>query len=186
MTYSALVYLVNNESQRPDRTEEWALAKPHRGDVVAVADVDRVWGKRESKQSWIAAGEPAETFPGTFAVVRVVDGSTTGDDVRPMLESNVTRLAVDGDAGYVEGEDREVLVYRHAWRLRLSELSGLQTAELQTTGEVELTEVEFNAAGEHKADRTFFDPGAPDGKGDRRPDADDPLPPEFRQGGGQG
>lgn len=178
MTCSYLVCLKNNDETRPDRDDEWVQSKPHRGDIFVVKEHDQRWGKRESKQEWVAAGEDPELFPGVYGVVTVSDDGPHLEDVKDVFEVPFTRERTEDDPLYVDGSDNFVTVYQRAWRLRLSELTGPQQAALQRDGVVSVTEAEFESLCEHKGDRTFFDPGAPDGKGAVRPDADQPLPRE--------
>ena len=67
-------------------------------------------------------------------------------------------------------------VYKFGWRLRLSELTPAQQETFASDYMIELTQDEFNSISEHKGDRKYFDPAAPDGKGSVRPDAGQPLP----------
>lgn len=182
MTCSYLIYLQNRDETRPDRTDEWVQAMPHRGDIVAVRDNGERWGRLESKQEWVAAGgDPAE-FPGLYGVVKVSDDGPHAEDLKKVFERRLYRPAVPGENEYRvnrEGvESGKVLQYKFAWRVRISEMTSEQQAALEQDGVVSVTETEFEALCEHKVDRTYFDPAVPDGKGSVRLDAGQPLPQE--------
>jgi hypothetical protein len=182
MTCSYLIYLQNRDETRPDRTDEWVQAMPHRGDIVAVRDNGERWGRLESKQEWVAAGgDPAE-FSGLYGVVKVSDDGPHAEDLKKVFERRSYRPAVLGENEYRvnrEGvEFGKVLQYKFAWRVRISEMTSEQQAALEQDGVVSVTETEFEALCEHKVDRTYFDPAVPDGKGAVRPDAGQPLPRE--------
>ena len=182
MTCSYLVYLQNNDETRPDRTPEWVESQPHRGDIVTVRNNGERWGRLESKQEWVAAGgDPAE-FPGLYGVVQVSDDGLHAENLKKVFERRLRRPAVSGEDEYDvdrEGVERgQVLQYKFAWRVRISEMTSEQQAALEQDGVVSVTQAEFEALCEHKGDRTYFDPAAPDGKGAVRPDAGQPLPRE--------
>lgn len=181
MTCSYLVFCKNSDETRPDRTPEWVQSKPHRGDIVGVVEAGTPFGRRESMQVWVADGNDPADYPGDFGIVHVIDGDVEVSDVESVFnDSSIIRPITPSDGqNPVELDDiPTVLVYRYGWRLRLSELTPAQQETFASNYMIELTQDEFNSISEHKSDRTYFDPSAPDGKGAVRPDAGQPLPRE--------
>lgn len=181
MTCSYLVFCKNSDETRPDRTPEWVQSKPHRGDIVGVVEAGTPFGRRESMQVWVADGNDPADYPGDFGIVHVIDGDVEVSDVESVFNDSSIRRPITPSDGQnpVELDDiPTVLVYRYGWRLRLSELTPAQQETFASNYMIELTQDEFNSISEHKIDRTYFDPFAPDGKGAVRPDAGQPLPRE--------
>lgn len=185
MTFSVCVRLTNVDYRGPNQSDEKVTEKPKRGDIVHVQNVDSRWGKCESLQAWIAAGEEPGEYPGTFGVIRVIDGDTTAEGIwyKLLQAGHRDRNPLDDNIpGKNDGEQLPVRIHRHVWRLKLSELTESQAQTFQETGELDITEAEFNELCEHKIDRTVFDPSAEMGKGRRRNDANGPLMPEQHPG----
>ena len=183
MTCSYLVFCKNSDETRPDRTPEWVQSKPHRGDIVGVVEAGTPFGRRESMQVWVADGNDPADYPGDYGIVHVVDDHVDLSTAESMFyHSAVKRPTTPADQEHQVEEDgtstSTVTVYQFGWRLRLSELTPAQQETFASDYMIELTQDEFNSICEHKGDRRYFDPAAPDGKGAVRPDAGQPLPRE--------
>jgi hypothetical protein len=181
MTCSYLVFCKNSDETRPDRTPEWVQSKPHRGDIVGVVEAGTPFGRRESMQVWVADGNNPADYPGDYGIVHVVDDHVDLSTAESMFcHSAVKRPTTPADQEHRVEEDgtstSTVTVYKFGWRLRLSELTPAQQQTFASDYMIELTQDEFNSISEHKGDRKYFDPAAPDGKGSVRPDAGQPLP----------
>jgi hypothetical protein len=90
------------------------------GDPVGVFEDSHVFGEREDKRVWLANGNPAGAWPGTFYVIDVTGMPVA---VARRIYDKWKRAAVPGEPEFdaQDQEDRFVILGRHRWQLGVAD-----------------------------------------------------------------
>jgi len=145
-----------------------------RGDVVVVKEdgaPGTVWGKREDKRAWVAAGNSPESFPSDTVIIKFDDLNLAA--ALALMEAG-TRAAVPGDPEFddlpaprtVRGE-LEVIVpdpvrtFKRVWNIDLDGLNNNQLNELNDIGYLELVPARFRQLTRNKATGENYDDRGP-------------------------
>jgi len=96
------------------------------GDVIMGADNGHGWGRRERKSAWIAAGNAAETWPGTVAIIRV----PAHNWLKTMVYAGGSTVIADVDERGADTPPR--------FNFALKGLTPAEAAALAADGEIEL------------------------------------------------
>jgi len=98
------------------------------GDVITGGENGHGWGSRERKSAWIAAGNPAKTWPGAVAIIRVP------------LHNWLKTMIYAGGATVIADLDERGADTPPRFNFRLQEITPSEAAALAADGEIELSD----------------------------------------------